>query len=69
MCSLGQSVKGAQVSSPFVMAVEWTRMRCSVSDGGGRGCLGSRDRVLFSVLKRMDFWWVGRLGMAIVLLL
>ena len=56
---LGQLVKGAQVSSPFVMAVALTRMRCS-SWGLGRGAEVLRLRVLVSVSKMTAFWVWGR---------
>jgi len=64
-CSVGQLTKGAQVSSPLVMAVEWTRRRCSVEDWGiGASVLKLRASVL--VLKMMAFWVVGRDSVAMV---
>lgn len=53
-CS-GQFVKGAQVSSPFVMAVAWTARMCSVVEVG-TGVEGSRDNLLVLMLKMTDFW-------------
>lgn len=67
-CSSGQLTNLAHVSSPFVMAVECTAIRCSVSrtDGGGKGAECVRERVAVLVLKRIAVWEVGRLGVDIM---
>lgn len=54
MAQLGQN--GAQVSSPFVIAVLWTRIRCSFVVGGGSGAEVERERVFVSMLKKIAFW-------------
>lgn len=53
-------MKGAQVTSREVMAVEWTFRMCVLGLGVGTGEVESRWRVEVVVLKRRDFWEAGR---------